>query len=231
MSTKESGKFTNQEIPDPRLGKIVDFVKDVSKPVDGLLVPVSGGTDSALTFWICTQAVPGKVLGVYAGEDLRGKEWFESRGKIVRVETPGEEREVEEMRWARFLSMSKIRDFALVGSRTKTEDLLGTYSLASRVATVLPIVGVWKSDVMDLCEKAGVPEDIIASSYQFDCDCGRPERLYQIPFPTIDAFLKHKQGENVNLASFLEEDDYKYLDRLVSSNAFRSDLPYQGPKV
>lgn len=136
------------------------------------------------------------------------------------------------MRWARFLNMSIIKDYALVGSRTRTEDLLGTYSLASRVATVNPLIGTWKSDVIDLCVEIGVPDEVIASSCQPDCDCGRPVRMAGIPFDTRDRFLRKEvlKEENVDLSD-LSEADEKYLKGVVVYNAFKGDLPSRGPNV
>lgn len=195
---------------DQKLDTLVKWVRETSKPVRGLLVPVSGGTDIALCFWICSQARPGEVLGVYTGEILRSKEWFNSLGKVMVVDTPGDLKEVEEMRWARFLAISIVREYGLVGSRTRTEDLLGTYSLASRVASFLPLVGTWKSEVLKLCAYVKVPNEVIASSFQPDCDCGRPPALISIPFNLIDNFLKKKAlKEEADLYGLTkEQEDY-----------------------
>lgn len=80
-----------ENISNKKLKTLVDWTREVSKPVQGLLVPVSGGTDSALSFWVCNKARPGEVLGVHTaeedGEGLRAKEWFESVGPIELVET------------------------------------------------------------------------------------------------------------------------------------------------
>src|SRR3989338_9916863 len=134
---------------------LINSISAASFEARELVVPVSGGSDSALNFWLCCQAFArrvggGKVVGVHAGTNLRARNWFELVGPIQYVATPGEYAEREEMRWARFLSMSLERHAWLVGSRNRTEDMLGTYSLASRVATYLPLVNVWKTEVIDL---------------------------------------------------------------------------------
>jgi len=219
----------NQPIP-KKLEKIVQWTKEASKSVSGLLVPVSGGTDSALSFWVCSQARPGEVLGVHTQGPLRAKEWFESLGEVVTVDTPGNIFEAEEMRWAKFLYMSREREYGLVGNRTRTEDLLGNYSLASRVATIYPIIGIWKSDVINLCQEVGVPDEVIKSSSEPDCECGRPPKLAEIPFPVIDSFLKKETlGEkNVDLSDLSPEQE-KYLKGVVVYTAFKKELPYRGP--
>ncbi len=222
---------TNKADSIKTLETLVDWTREVSQPVQGLLVPVSGGTDSALAFWVCTQARPGEVLGVHTdNEPLRGREWFESKGKLEIVETPGLEAEIEEMRWARFLNMNIVKDYGLVGSRTRTEDLMGTYSHASRVATYQPLINTWKSDVIKLCKELGVPTDIIASSYEADCNCGRPERMSCIPFEARDDFLRSEVlGEEGIDLSDMPEEDQKYLKGVVVYNAFKRDLPFRGP--
>lgn len=117
-----------EEISNKRLEKLVTWTREVSQPVQGLLVPVNGETDSALSFWVCNKARPGEVLGVRTeeepGEGLKGKEWLESVGPIELVETQGDFVEREEMRWASFLNISIVKDYALVGSRTRPLELL-----------------------------------------------------------------------------------------------------------
>jgi len=208
---------------------LIEDIRETAAAADGLLVPVSGGSDSALCFWLCCQAFPEKTVGVHAGKDLREASWFSSTGRLELVDTPGEHREREEMRWGRFLSASLGRRAWLVGSRNRTEDGLGTYSLASRVATYLPIVGVWKSDVQRLCVEAGVPASIIASSLRADPDCGRPAELAEIPFEQIETLLRVRAGESpADALTSLSASQIEYLDGILGRNAFKRHLPARG---
>ena len=204
-----------------RLRSLVSWVRETAEPSKGLVIPVSGGSDSALCFWICRQAWPDKTIAVHAGRELRSKEWLEKTGAVEYTIAPGEHDEREEMRWARFLSMSLAKGYWLVGSRNRTEDELGTYSLASRIATYLPLVGVWKSEVLAMCRHIGVPEEVIASSLRADPDCGRPAELAEIPYETIESFLKgemHEKSVRVD-----------YLENIRRRNAFKKKLPARGP--
>ena len=214
------------------LAQLVEAIHSAAAPAAGLLVPVSGGSDSALCFWLCSRAFPDKTVAVHAGDDLREAAWFRATGKLELTVAPGEHAEREEMRWARFLSMALARRAWLVGSRNRTEDALGTYSLASRVTTYLPIVGVWKSDVQRLCAEAGVPASIIASSRRADPDCGRPAELAEIPFEDIEKLLRARAGEadEASLAS-LAPAQLRYLDDILARNAFKRALPHRGPAV
>lgn len=209
---------------------LVEGIRKTAGGASGLLVPVSGGSDSALCFWLCTRAFPEKTVAVHAGTGLRARDWFAKTGRIEFTAPPGDVDEREEMRWARFLAMALSRRAWLVGSRNRTEDGLGTYSLASRVATYLPVVGLWKSDVQRLCAEAGVPEEIIASSRRADPDCGRPAELAEIPFEDIETFLRVRAGLAPDGAlGALRAAQVAYLDGILARNAFKRTLPLRGP--
>ena len=221
---------------DARLACLVEWIRvEAAEAKNGLLVPISGGSDSALCFWLANKALPGKVVGVHAGspKTLRCRKWFASIGtEIAFVKPPGRRAEVEEMRWARFLALNLERRTWLVGCRNRTEDELHSYSLASRVATFLPIVGVWKSGVIALCQAAGVPAAIIAASRKADPDCGRPEAMAEIPFELVDLYLQVKLAEvSPLLLGNLTRAQRFYLEGIYFYNRFKSALPIRGPRV
>ncbi len=218
---------------DPRLETIIAWIRREACEARGLLVPISGGSDSALAFWLCRQAFPKKTVGVHAGSPatLRCAEWFAKTGPIEFVKTPGRHAEREEMRWARCLAMSLARKAWLVGTRNRTEDLLMTYSLASRVATFLPIVGLWKTEVLELCELAGIPGPIAASSRNADPDCGRPRELSEIPIELIDTYLQIRTLERkVGDIALLSKAQIDYLDGIRAYTIFKARLPIRGPR-
>ncbi len=217
---------------DPRLTSLIDWIRAEAQAAKGLLVPISGGSDSAIVFWLCNQAYPEKTLGIYAGDvaGLRCREWFEKTGKVTTIPAPTTE-DKEGARWTAFLSQSRAENRWLVGSRTRTEDVMGTFSLASRLATFLPIAGVWKSEVMALCNTIGVPAEITASSRRADPDCGRPKEMAEIPLEDIDRFLKVRVGELDASALALDDATRAYLEHVFQGNSFRTQLPKRGPQV
>jgi NH3-dependent NAD+ synthetase len=225
---------------DTRLTKLIDWMRTSAAPANGLLVPLSGGSDSALIFWLLNQAFPAtpsannKIIGVHVGDNLRCREWFESVGTVRMVAKPtlsaGQDAEV--MRWATVQSLCVNERRWLVGSRTRTEEALGTFSYASCVATYLPLASILKSDVMELCALAGVPEEILASSRRADPDCGRPQAMAEIPLEQIDIFLRVKLQELPSSAlEALGEATVKYLDGVCKRNQFKRVLPKRGPVV
>lgn len=219
-------------MPDPRLTAIIDWIKTRCGGAQGLLVPISGGTDSALCFWLCAQALPEKTHGVYVGEDLRCRAWFEQVGhvELLPLLQPGADTHPEVLRWALFQSRGLERHWRLVGSRNRTEQVLGSYSLASRAALYLPIAGLWKCEVLDLCEQVGVPEEILASSRRADPECGRPVELANIPLAAIDHFARKRlSGSEVAPDGLLNEAQRDYLEAIYQRNRFKTEIPYCGP--
>lgn len=217
---------------DKRLKTLIAWIRKSTRRANGILVPVSGGSDSALIFWLFNQACPEKTIGVFSGSNLRCRKWFESVGTIRQIPAPRGKEDKEARRWATFQSIAIAEHRWLVGSRNRSEMVMGNFSLSSRVATFLPLAGVWKSDVMELCSLAGVPTAITDSSRRADPDCGRPQELAEIPLELIDVFLKVKEGgaPKKNLRA-LTAAQIKYLKGLYTVNQFRRHLPVVGPQI
>jgi NH3-dependent NAD+ synthetase len=216
----------------PALASLVGWLRHTAANAHGLLVPISGGSDSALCFWLCTEAWPDRTLGVHAGPELRCRPWFESRGRVELIPPPAgtTTAEQEVHRWAVMLSLGLSQLRWLVGSRNRTEDVFGTYSLASRLATVLPLAGTWKSEVLQLCQHAGVPAEIVASSHRADPDCGRPAEMAEIPLERIDRFVQVKAGAlPAEALSELTAAQVDYLEGIYRYNQFKKTLPVRAP--
>lgn len=192
-----------------------------------VLVPVSGGSDSALCFWLCNQALPGRVHGIYFGTELRASSWFDSVGAVERLELASATENPEVARWSYSLERALRDNLVLIGSQTKTERLLGIYSNASRVAMVLPLAGTWKSDCIRLCEQIAVPRDIIDSSSRADIDCGRTAEFASLSFDQVDDFLRIKNGEIA--VKPLDKTVYEYLETIYEAHAAKRGFPVIGP--
>lgn len=217
---------------DNRLITLIEWVKTSTSRARGILVPVSGGSDSALIFWLLNQACPEKTLGVFVGKDLRCRDWFEKTGKIRQLPQSRGKEDREARRWATFISISIAEGRWLTGSRNRSEQVMGSFSLASRVATFLPLANLWKSDVMELCALAGIPTEITDSSRRADPDCGRPKEMSEIPLELIDVFLKVQEGALAPASiNALTAAQTEYLMGIYQYNQFRRHLPIVGPAV
>lgn len=198
----------------------------------GLLVPVSGGSDSALSFWLCNQTLKDRTKGVYIGTQLRQREWFDSLGTVQLddFEVTGKNPEIQ--RWAHFLTLSLQENRVLTGSRNLTESTLGTFSNASRLAAILPLAGLWKSQIMELCDYVGVPTEITESSRRADPECGRPEKMSGIPFGMVDTYLQAKIGiVNKEKLGLISPVQYEYLENVYTQNSYKINLPLIGPEA
>jgi NH3-dependent NAD+ synthetase len=215
-----------------RLVRLVAWLREVAAPAKGLFVPVSGGSDSSLCFWICTQAFPEKTVGVFFGSHLRGRDWLEARGKVETYPPPdGTSGEQEIRRWLALLELSVARKGWLVGARNRSEDVFGTYSMASRVVGLLPLAGLWKSEVMQLCAFIGVPDDVLESSRRADPNCGRPAELAEIGLELIDVYLRVREKElPTDAMDRLTPAQVLYLDHVRGQNEFKRALPTRPPR-
>jgi NAD+ synthase len=218
---------------DPRLSRIIEWIRGTTdvEAGRGVLVPVSGGSDSALCFWLCTKALPsGRAAAAFVGDNLRCREWFEQQGPVRLLCDTLPEQHVEAYRWGLMLVESLRFRGWLVGTRNRTEDLLGNFSLASRVATYLPLVGLWKSEVMELARAVGVPDEILESSKRADPSCGRPQQMADIPFHVVDLFLQVRIGErHESELGSVSPKAVEYLDSIYRRNRFKHKLPMRPP--
>lgn len=214
------------------LTELKKWVRQTAAQSNGLLVPVSGGSDSALAFHILSSVYPEKTVGVFVGKDLRARDWFESEGNIRYLPALASRNHAEVERNAIFQKLALDENRWLVGTRNRTENTFGTFSLASRVATYLPIIGIWKTDIMQLCSLIGVPEEVMASSRRADPDCGRPTELAEIPLELIDVFLKVRIGLlSEDALTALTSPQVAYLDKAYKGNKWRAVLPTEGPQL
>ncbi len=210
---------------DKKINLLLDWIKKTTPENADILIPISGGTDSALCFWLYNQVYPDRTLGVYFGESLRCHDWFASQGK-VRIMKLSEDvfEDMELFRWAKCIEIGLLENRILIGNRNKTEHIMGSFSLASRVSSFLPLMDLWKYEILELCQHIGVAPEVIESSSQADPRCGRPEELAQIPFLEVDRFLMEKIGINDEVASISSEQK-EYLEDLYRQGSFKRYLP------
>jgi NH3-dependent NAD+ synthetase len=194
-----------------------------------LYIPMSGGTDSALGFVVLNQVFPSKTVGIHIGDKIHEPErnWFISVGDmrfVSRIEAGGIDQDT--MRWALLNSMCRDDGAWLIGTRNKTEQVMGTYSLASRLATIQPLVGLWKAQVMALAKFVGVPEAVLESSSQADPNCGRPPEMAEIGLDRIDFYARCKYAKKSRcLRQQLSRAEIAYLNTIYHYNRFKAKLP------
>jgi hypothetical protein len=129
------------------LARLVLWAKTNLGGARRLYVPVSGGSDSALAMWLCGQLATTlrssggqqlRVVGLHFGNVMSPscRAFLEAAGevRILPVPSTGGAVDADTARWAAAHSLALREGAWLVGSRTKTEAVMGTFSVASRLA-------------------------------------------------------------------------------------------------
>lgn len=120
-----------------------------------------------------------------------------------------------------------------VGTRNATEQALGAYTLITGAVSFLPIVNIFKTEVIDLCRYFGVPEIAIEKSQEIDCDCGRFE-IQAYHMKELDELLMQRAGF-IPTSVLVQGDRYVrhdvecfFMEERVL-NEFKTRVPYRPP--
>lgn len=208
---------------------------------------------------------PGRVAGIHYGKQLPATDmpdadpqafWFQSTlipwlkeqapQATILIDDSINER-MDGQRWGALLDWSMIEDpetgrlrpagenYWVAGTRNATEETLRTYSNVSMAASIQPISGLWKSEVLHLCHHLGVPEEAMAQSCTMDCACGRFE-LPALHIPYVDALLMTRNGElspryvEENITPSLRHELDEFIDTQLRNTAFKQHIPYHADR-
>lgn len=119
-----------------------------------------------------------------------------------------------------------------VGTRNATEDALGAYSQISKSVSMLPLVQVFKTEVLKICEYLSVPQIAIDKSKEIDCDCGRFD-IQADHMRELDLLIMQRQGllstkglrDNVPMTVLKKI--VEFYQRETAFNEFRKTTPYK----
>lgn len=175
-----------------------------------IVIPVSGGTDSLLLLWACTEvalrhADKGWKVHAWVRDNgllhggKAGLRWLRDMAAVD--ETLGGnygprflEIHVEQTSgdvWVGAWKHAKEKKAVLASSRNRTEQHFASYSLTSRMASIYPLIGMWKTEVLKACEQIGVHENAIKSSRLADPGCGRGADYEAVGVEEVDAHLDY----------------------------------------
>lgn len=117
----------------------------------------------------------------------------------------------------------------LLGTRNHTEDVLLSYSNASTMASLQPLIHLWKSEILQISEYLGVPKIAIDKSCETDCICGRLA-LSANHIAEVDALLLARK-EKSTITELLIPTELKkrlisFIDAQIIKNAFKKHIPY-----
>lgn len=237
---------------------VVQWIHDkaILERAPGLILGISG-TDSILTYLACAKAFerlgkPGRVLGVHfsGGPDAKMSWVMEEIFPWLKTQAPLAGLEIDsdvggnddQIRWGRLFSRA-VKDtdakdslasnyYFTVGTRNATEEHLGTYSQLSGAVSMMPIVDLFKSEVLDICDWLGVPKIAMQKSCEVDCACGR----FQVAadyLREVDLWVMQRKG--LLSRSYIEQHMtpdvrntvMEYVIEEESRNRFRKRTPYK----
>lgn len=217
-------------------------------PIDGFIVGLSG-TDSILTYILLSELANDaelvkqnrgfKVLGVHYMDNIEVPDSFQKIALPYLITSYGSPIEcvelsqnVDQLRWAD-LHMRAINQpsrnklnptrFWVAGTVNATEKALGTYSIMSKSASIEPIVSLWKSDVLNICEQFNVPQQVLDNSRIPDCACGREEFASE-NIELIDALLRDNIPSGYTLEQVKKATDY--IRNTKKEFGFKARTPY-----
>lgn len=237
---------------------IVQWIHDksIQEKAPGLIMGLSG-TDSILTYLACAKAFerlgkPGRVLGLHftGGADSKLDWVVEQVYPWLKNQMPQAALEIDtdaggsddQIRWGRLFSRA-VKDTAAkdslasnyyftVGTRNATEEHLGTYSQLSTAVSMMPIIDLYKSEVLEICEWLGVPKIAMQKSCEVDCACGR----FQVAadyLREVDLWVMQRKGMlsrsyiEQNVPPDVRNTVLEYVIEEESRNKFRKRTPYK----
>lgn len=118
-----------------------------------------------------------------------------------------------------------------LGTRNATEDYLGTYSQISKAVSMQPLVHLYKSEVLEICQALGVPQIALDKSREIDCDCGRFDTAAN-HLEEVDHYIMMRKGEldkkyTSNWDSETRASVMEYVLEEEERNKFREQTPYR----
>ncbi len=119
-----------------------------------------------------------------------------------------------------------------VGTRNATEEALGTYSQISKAVSMLPIIGLYKTEVLQVCAHLGVPKIAMDKSREIDCDCGR-FHVQANHMQALDWYIMHRQGLlareylKQHVAPDVLASVAEFYAEETAQNSYRARTPYR----
>jgi NH3-dependent NAD+ synthetase len=128
-----------------------------------------------------------------------------------------------------YMSDRKMRPsddkYWILGTRNRTEEELNLYSVASTIASVQPIIRLYKSEILDICEWLEVPQLVINKSCEEDCICGREE--LRAKFGRELDWMLGRDERSRTLNPFLKQKLEAYINERLAKGRFKKLIPYE----
>ncbi len=215
------------------LKRLVQWTAEAIVPARALVIGLSG-TDSALAFVVCHMALrasgrdPSCLVGIHFGQAYLFEDWFRQFGPVEVTPLPESPLDDDVHRWAFLQSYGLKNDAWVVGSRNRLEDAIGDFSNASMVAALQPIMPLWKSEVLALCEKLDMPRSLIGDSCLGDmaCACHRPGLMGRLEQCEYVLHQREAWGSMHPTDNPVLQDAIEFIDRFIPDRDYKRRIPY-----
>lgn len=221
---------------DKLIDRLTAKVEMSATPVKGFVVGLSG-TDSIVTYILLNEVAKRKgfdVVGVHyvEGDVALAKTTFMKYGHPWLMENfpkgvlvVGNPRgSADQYRWAGLHEYAlNFGRFWLASTVNATEQQLGTFEILANSASIKPIVSLFKSEVLQVCEEYGVPKELINASRVPDCACGRDEFAAE-NIELIDECLRNNLSKDY--PGDLLKKAMDYIRDTKRANDFKTRTPY-----
>lgn len=225
------------------IGRLTGKVKMSANPVKGLIVGLSG-TDSIATFILLNEVAKTEGFAVHgvhyvdrvpAPQTLFMREaypWLKEKFPEAFIFISGTSCEnaarayngnLDQTRWADLHYRAVEQQLWTVSTVNATEKALGTFGIMANSASIAPIVSLYKSEVLQICEEYGVPAAVIAASRLPDCICGREEFAAE-NIELIDELLRYNLTKDYSGEIIRKATDY--IRDTKRANDFKTRTPY-----
>lgn len=223
---------------DSLIKRLTNKVEMSATPVTGFVVGMSG-TDSIATYILLNEVAKEKgfdVVGVhYVTGDVstarttflkHGCGWLSSLSRFPKglIIAANPYSDTDQARWAGLHEYAlRYNRYWVTSTVNATEQALGTFSILANSASIKPIVSLYKSEVLQVCEEYGVPQELINSSRIPDCLCGRDEFAAE-NIQLIDDVLRNNLTQDYSAEMVKKAMDY--IRDTKRENDFKNRTPY-----
>lgn len=126
-------------------------------------------------------------------------------------------------RWSDLHYRAVTQQYWMASTVNATEKALGTFTILANSASIAPIISLYKSEVLQICEERGVPEAVINASRLPDCLCGRDEFAAE-NIQLIDELLRYNLTKDYPADVMRKAMDY--IRDTKRANDFKNRTPY-----
>jgi NH3-dependent NAD+ synthetase len=216
--------------------RLTTKVQFSANQVRGFMLGLSG-TDSIVTYFLLNEVAAKEgflVHGVHYVESETKPTPFQRdvlpwlrnawpKSSVTVAIPPGGN--YDQYRWGdiHYRALNSVGRYWIANTTNATEKALGTFGIMANSASISPIISLYKSEILQLCEIWNVPQEAIQRSRLPDCLCGRDEFAAE-NIDLIDEVLRNNLTKDYPADVLRKAMDY--IRDTKRANDFKNRTPY-----